>query len=70
MKKETLRAIDGIGIYPVIALIIFALFFVTVFFWVVSIRKSEAEKMAAMPLNDGDKPEPAPQPSQGNTSHG
>jgi cbb3-type cytochrome oxidase subunit 3 len=58
MHKEVLRAIEGIGLYPVISLIVFFLFFTTVFLWVVRIRKADAKKMAAMPLDDGDTPTP------------
>ncbi|MCC5844687.1 MAG: cbb3-type cytochrome c oxidase subunit 3 [Verrucomicrobia bacterium] len=63
MHKEVLRAIEGIGLYPVISLIVFFLFFTSVFLWVVRIRKSHAKSMAAMPLDDGDTPEPLSTPS-------
>lgn len=70
MYKETLRNIDGVAIFQVISLVIFTLFFIAMFFWVISIRKSEAEKMADLPLNDGDAPEPLQATPEGNTSHG
>jgi cytochrome c oxidase cbb3-type subunit IV len=53
MHKEVLRAISGIGMYPTISLVVFVLFFITVFFWAVSMRSSEARRMAALPLHDG-----------------
>jgi hypothetical protein len=53
MYKDVLRSIDGIGIYPVISLVIFVCFFVTVFLWVSRIRSAEAKELAAMPLDDG-----------------
>ncbi|WFB36045.1 cbb3-type cytochrome c oxidase subunit 3 [Kiritimatiellota bacterium B12222] len=53
MYKDVLRAISGIGIYPIISLVIFVLFFTTVFLWMFFIRKSHAEHMAALPLHDG-----------------
>jgi len=66
MHKEVLRAIQGIGLYPVISLIIFFLFFTTVFLWVLRMKRGEAEKMAALPLDDGKKPAPL----QGVDPHG
>lgn len=66
MHKEVLRAIEGIGLYPVISLIVFFLFFTSVFLWVVRIRKAHARAMAAMPLDDGDRPPPLP-PSAAST---
>ena len=71
MHKEVLRAIEGIGLYPIISLIIFFLFFTSVFLWVVRIRKADAQKMAAMPLDDGDKPTPLQSsPLKGAERHG
>lgn len=54
MYKDVLRSIDGIGLYPAISVVIFFLFFTTVFLWVSRIRRQEAETMAAMPLHDGE----------------
>lgn len=53
MHKEVIRAIEGIGMYPVISLVVFVLFFITMFLWVLSMRGSEARRMAALPLQDG-----------------
>ncbi|MGA0332360.1 MAG: cbb3-type cytochrome c oxidase subunit 3 [Kiritimatiellia bacterium] len=53
MYKDVLRSIEGIGLYPVISLVVFVLFFTTVFLWVLRIRKGHAAHMAAMPLEDG-----------------
>ena len=58
MHKEVLRSIEGIGLYPVISLIIFVLFFTTVFLWVLRMKRADARKLAAMPLEDGEKPTP------------
>jgi cbb3-type cytochrome oxidase subunit 3 len=56
MYKDVLQSIEGIGIYAVISLIIFVLFFTTVFLWVFRIRKPHAEHMGSMPLHDGAEP--------------
>lgn len=67
MYKDVLRSIDGIGIYPVISLVIFVLFFTTVFLWVFRMRKSEAIELAALPLDDGTT---SSSPSHGEHAHG
>jgi cbb3-type cytochrome oxidase subunit 3 len=54
MYKEVLRSINGIGLYPVISLIIFFLFFVTVFLWVTRMRREEARALAALPLDESE----------------
>jgi cbb3-type cytochrome oxidase subunit 3 len=66
MYKEVLRSIEGIGLYPVVSLVVFFLFFTTVFLWVSRIRREEAEHMAAMPLDD-DEPS---HPHSGEPHHG
>jgi cbb3-type cytochrome oxidase subunit 3 len=66
MYKEVLRSIEGIGIYAIISLVIFMLFFTTVFLWMFRIRKSHADHMASLPLEDGSQ---IPH-KKGDTSHG
>jgi cytochrome c oxidase cbb3-type subunit IV len=70
MYKDVLRAIEGIGLYPVISLIVFFLFFTTVFLWVLRIRKPHAARMAALPLDDGHSNSESPTPLQGASRHG
>lgn len=66
MHKEVLRGIEGIGLYPVISLLIFVMFFVTMFLWVLRMRNLDTQTYAKMPLDDGD----APTPLQGDKHHG
>lgn len=66
MYKEVLRSIEGIGLYPIISLVVFFLFFTTVFLWVARMRREEAEKLGSMPLDD----EETTEPETGDTSHG
>lgn len=66
MYKDVLRSIEGIGLYPVISLVIFMLFFTTVFLWMFRIRKTHAVHMASLPLEDGSQ---TPNES-GETPHG
>jgi cytochrome c oxidase cbb3-type subunit III len=51
--RNYLETIAGIGIYPLISLIIFFVFFVGLLIYVVSLDKKKLEKMQALPLNDG-----------------
>lgn len=54
MYKDVLRSIEGIGLYPGITLVVFFLFFTTVFLWVLRMRRDEAEYLASLPLDDED----------------
>jgi cytochrome c oxidase cbb3-type subunit 3 len=54
MKFRTyLETIAGIGIYPLISLLIFFVFFVSLLVFVFRIDKKTLENMESMPLNDG-----------------
>jgi len=66
MYKDVLRSIEGIGLYPIISLVIFMLFFTTVFLWMFRIRKEHADHMSALPLEDGS----LSSPESGETYHG
>jgi cytochrome c oxidase cbb3-type subunit 3 len=53
MKLSTyLEQIAGVGIYPVISLIMFFTFFVLVTIWIYRIDKKEIEHVENLPLND------------------
>lgn len=67
MYKDVLRSIEGIDLYPVISLVIFVLFFTSVFLWVFRMRKADAAALAALPLEDGT---PSSSPSTGENAHG
>ena len=67
MYKDVLRSIEGIDLYPVISLVIFVLFFTSVFLWVLRMRKAEARALAELPLNDGTL---SSSPSTGDHAHG
>jgi cytochrome c oxidase cbb3-type subunit 3 len=54
MKFRTyLETIAGVGIFPLISLIIFFVFFVGLLIYVFSIDKKSLNKMRSLPLNDG-----------------
>ena len=53
MKFSTyLEKISGVGIYPIISLITFVVFFILVTFWMYSIDKTEIERIEKMPLDN------------------
>jgi cytochrome c oxidase cbb3-type subunit III len=47
-----LEQIAGVGIYPVISLVLFVSFFVLVNIWIFSISKQEIKHLENLPLDD------------------
>lgn len=47
-----MEQITGVGIYPIISLLMFVVFFVIVTYWVFSIDKREIERVERFPLDD------------------
>ncbi len=54
MYKEILRNIEGIDSYPLVSLIVFIVFFVSLLIWVMTMKKSVVAEMSQLPL-DSDK---------------
>jgi len=50
--KGNLENIDGVEIYPIISLLIFFIFFVGLFFWVITMKKSHIEEVSNIPLEN------------------
>ncbi|MBE9491123.1 MAG: CcoQ/FixQ family Cbb3-type cytochrome c oxidase assembly chaperone [Bacteroidetes bacterium] len=50
--KGNLENIDGVEIYPIISLLIFFIFFVGLFFWVITMKKSHIEEVSNLPLEN------------------
>lgn len=50
MYKEVLRSIEGIGIFPIIALVLFMGFFVGLVIYLIKKGKSHYEDVAELPL--------------------
>ncbi len=48
--KHHLDTISGIDIYPVLSFIVFFLFFLAVLWWVLTVRRSHIDHMAALPI--------------------
>ncbi len=49
-----LENISGIGIFPLISLLVFFLFFVTVCLYLFFLNKKDIEEVSRLPLQDGD----------------
>jgi hypothetical protein len=45
-------SIAGIEIYPMISLLIFFIFFVALFYWVITAKKDYIKKMSDIPLDN------------------
>ncbi|OBX25613.1 hypothetical protein LX77_00416 [Gelidibacter algens] len=50
--KNHMDSIAGIEIYPMISLLIFFIFFVALFYWVITAKKDYIKKMSDIPLDN------------------
>ncbi|HKI77557.1 MAG TPA: hypothetical protein VKA26_03340 [Ignavibacteriaceae bacterium] len=50
MFNHYLQSIEGIGIYPLISLLVFFIFFVVMLIWIVKADKNHLKKMSILPL--------------------
>ena len=50
MYKEILQSIEGVHIYPIISLMVFDVFFVSVLIWILKVDKNYIKKMENLPL--------------------
>ncbi len=48
--KGPLESIEGVEIYPIISLLIFFIFFVALFWWVLTAKKDYINKVSNLPL--------------------
>ncbi|WKW46652.1 CcoQ/FixQ family Cbb3-type cytochrome c oxidase assembly chaperone [Myroides sp. JBRI-B21084] len=53
--KHNMDTISGIEIYPIIALLIFFLFFVGLLFWVFTYKKNTLNELSNLPLQNNDE---------------
>ncbi len=56
MYTEILSSIDGIGIFPVLSLLLFVAVFTSVLVWIARADTRELAHRAAMPLDVSDRP--------------
>jgi cytochrome c oxidase cbb3-type subunit 4 len=52
MYKETLQAIAGIEIFPVLSLLLFVVVFGTVLFWTSRLDRARLSEFAQLPLDE------------------
>ncbi|SHI29711.1 cytochrome c oxidase subunit IV [Algibacter luteus] len=50
--KNHMESIAGIEIYPIISLLIFFIFFVALFWWVISAKKDYINNVSNIPLDN------------------
>lgn len=50
--KGNLENIDNVQIYPLISLLIFFIFFVGLFYWVITAKKEHIAEVSNIPLED------------------
>lgn len=50
--KGNLEQIDGVAIYPIISLLIFFVFFVLLFWWVLTASKEHIKEVSNIPLDN------------------
>ncbi|MDO6758700.1 CcoQ/FixQ family Cbb3-type cytochrome c oxidase assembly chaperone [Tamlana sp. 2_MG-2023] len=50
--KNHMESIAGIEIYPIISLLIFFIFFVALFWWVVTAKKDYIDRVSNLPLDN------------------
>jgi cbb3-type cytochrome oxidase subunit 3 len=55
---ENLERIEGVANYPMFSLLLFFVFFVTLFVWVLTASKSHIREMSELPLKD-EQPNPS-----------
>lgn len=54
MIKEVLESIDGVAIYPVVALVLFLMAFLGVVWWTWRLNSQDIERMRRLPLDASD----------------
>lgn len=55
--KGNLESIEGVAVYPIISLLIFFIFFVALFWWVITAKKQYINEISALPLENNENKE-------------
>ncbi|MEZ4810338.1 MAG: CcoQ/FixQ family Cbb3-type cytochrome c oxidase assembly chaperone [Allomuricauda sp.] len=53
--KNHMESIEGVANYPMISLLIFFVFFVILFWWVLTATKEHIKEMEELPLDNNDQ---------------
>ena len=56
MYKEALTSLEGVSIFPIIAILIFFVFFVALLIYVIRMDKKIVDEMASIPLDPSEFP--------------
>ena len=56
MYKEVLDKITGIGLYGIVSILIFFVFFSGMLLWSLTLKKNYITKMGGLPLDGGELP--------------
>ena len=56
MYKEVLDKITGIGLYGIVSILIFFVFFSGMLVWSLALKKNYLSKMGSLPLDGGELP--------------
>ena len=54
MEKEILSRVENIGVYGIVSISIFFLFFTGMLIWVFTKKKNYLDKMSGLPLDGGE----------------
>jgi hypothetical protein len=59
MEEKVVSSLSGVGIYGVISICIFVVFFLAVLAWVIFLKKPYLQTMRSLPLEPGEAAGPA-----------
>jgi len=59
MYQNVLERIKGIGLYGIVSILIFFVFFTGMLVWAFALKKNYLNTMGNLPLEDGQRPETA-----------
>ena len=57
--KHNLENIDGVSVFPIISLMIFFIFFILLFGWVITAKKSYIDEVSNIPFDKSKTNEPS-----------
>jgi cytochrome c oxidase cbb3-type subunit 3 len=57
MYQEVLDKITGIGLYGIVSILIFFVFFSGMLIWSLALKKNYLSKMGSLPLDGGEQPD-------------
>jgi hypothetical protein len=55
MEEKIICSINGVGIYGIISIVIFVVFFTAMLVWALTQKKNYLDKMGSLPLENSEK---------------